>query len=172
MGKRCRGRERQLQAWAMAEVAVAADSGAPMEVEASLLEKTPEKNIKKEKKEKSEKKNSDTKMEKDDKVGSLQLQKQQPNANLDQRKLFKEGQKNLTPPVADATRGFYSSLLDENPNSKIAIKYAIEYGLLAVDEHTKLLKKYNKMKDAGAFNVSKMMKLELEKKADKVEKQK
>merc|ERR1711953_493159 len=94
--------------------------------------------------------------------GDTQLPKRQLNVNLDQRKLFKEGQKNLTPPVADATRGFYASLLEENPNSKIAIKYAIEYGLLALDEHNKLLKKYNKMKDAGDFNVAQKMKKILE----------
>merc|ERR1712039_111491 len=100
--------------------------------------------------------------EKDDKVGDTQLPKRQLNVNLDQRKLFKEGQKNLTPPVADATRGFYASLLDENPNSKIAVKYAIEYGLLALDEHNKLLKKYNKLKDAGEFNVATKTKKMLE----------
>merc|ERR1712060_792355 len=94
---------------------------------------------------------------------------ERPNANLDQRKLFKEGQKQITPPVADATRGFYSSLLQENPNSKIAIKYAIEYGLLSVDEHNKLLKKYNKMKENGDFNVAakakKMLEMNLKTKA-------
>merc|ERR1712232_1018709 len=58
--------------------------------------------------------------------------------------------------------GFYASLLEENPNSKIAIKYAIEYGLLALDEHNKLLKKYGKMKDAGAFNVHQQTKKLLE----------
>merc|ERR1712187_627129 len=103
-----------------------------------------------------------------------QLPQRQMNANLDQRKLFKEGQKNLTPPVADATRGFYSSLLSENPNSKIAIKYAIEYGLLALDEHNKLLKKYNKMKEAGDFNVAqktkKMLEMKLKLKSAKADK--
>merc|ERR1712130_1013700 len=100
-----------------------------------------------------------------DKAGKIDTplpKKEQPNANLDQRKLFKEGQKNLTPPVADATRGFYASLLEENPNSKIAVKYAIEYGLLALDEHNKLLKKYNKLKDAGDFNVAAKIKKALE----------
>merc|ERR1712019_282955 len=86
----------------------------------------------------------------------------------------KEGQKNLTPPVADATRGFYSSLLSENPSSKIAIKYAIEYGLLALDEHNKLLKKYNKMKEAGDFNVAqktkKMLEIKMKLKSAKADK--
>merc|ERR1711953_674462 len=94
--------------------------------------------------------------------GDTQLPKRQLNVNLDQRKLFKEGQKNLTPPVADATRGFYSSLLQENPNSKIAIKYAIEYGLLSLDEHNKLLKKYNKLKEAGEYNVGAKVKKAIE----------
>merc|ERR1712187_831745 len=69
------------------------------------------------------------------------------------------------------TRGFYSSLLQENPNSKIAIKYAIEFGLLALDEHNKLLKKYNKMKENGDFNVAakakKMLEMNLKTKAAK-----
>merc|ERR1711862_1046511 len=64
-----------------------------------------------------------------------------------------------------ATRGFYSSLLQENPNSKIAIKYAIEYGLLPLDEHNKLLKKYNKLKDAGEYSIGAKTKKMLEEKA-------
>merc|ERR1712186_211572 len=95
-------------------------------------------------------------------MGTQKPLAEQPNAKLDQRKLFEEGQKNITPPVADSTRGFYSSLLQENPNSKIAIKYAIENGLLALDEHNKLLKRYNKLKEAGDFNVSAKIKLALE----------
>merc|ERR1712014_353661 len=102
--------------------------------------------------------------DKDEKAAIKKPAVEQPNANLDQRKLFKEGQKNITPPVADATRGFYASLLEENPNSKIAVKYAIENGLLALDEHNKLLKKYNKLKEAGDFNVAAKIKKALEQK--------
>merc|ERR1712187_621639 len=132
-----------------------------------------EKKEKKDKKEKSEKKDNDVKKEKDVKAVDS---KPTVDANLDQRKLFKEGQKQITPPVADATRGFYSSLLNENPNSKIAVKYAIEYGLLPLDEHNKLLKKYNKLKDAGEFNVAtkakKMLELKMKLKTAKGDKPK
>merc|ERR1712064_157938 len=107
----------------------------------------------KEKKEKSDKKDKEGNKDKDEKATAKKAVTDQPNANLDQRKLFKEGQKNITPPVADATRGFYASLLQENPSSKIAIKYAIENGLLPLDEHNKLLKKYNKLKEAGEYNI-------------------
>merc|ERR1712176_1474785 len=120
-----------------------------------------EKKEKKEKKDKSEKKENDGKKEKHDKAVT---NKPSVDANLDQRKLFKEGQKQITPPVADATRGFYSSLLQENPNSKIAVKYAIEFGLLPLDEHNKLLKRYNKMKETGEFNVGMKTKLMIEQK--------
>merc|ERR1712048_1223481 len=106
------------------------------------------------------KKDNDVKKDKDKPATN----KPTVDANLDQRKLFKEGQKQITPPVADATRGFYSSLLQENPNSKIAVKFAIEYGLLPLDEHNKLLKKYNKMKESGDFNVGMKTKLMIEQK--------
>merc|ERR1711879_54699 len=111
-----------------------------------------EKKEKKEKKEKSEKKENDVKKEKDEKAGNAKPQKDSPNAEFDQRKMFKEGQKNLTPPVADPTRGFYESLLKENPKSKIAIKYIVEYGVFPKEEHIKLVKQYNKLKEAGAYS--------------------
>merc|ERR1712187_583541 len=104
-------------------------------------------------------KDKEGKKDKEEKAAAPQPVKEQPNANLDQRKLFKEGQKNITPPVADATRGFYSSLLQEKPDSKIAIKFAIEYGLLSLDEHNKLLKKYNKLKEAGEDNIGQKTKM-------------
>merc|ERR1712146_342593 len=83
---------------------------------------------------------------------------------LDQRKLFKEGQRNMTPPVADPTRGFYESLLGENPDSKIAIKFCVEFGVFPLEQHTKLLKKYNHLKDKGAFSVAAQIKRALTKK--------
>merc|ERR1712228_875350 len=82
---------------------------------------------------------------------------------FDMRKRFKEGQKNVTPPVADPTRGFYESLLKENPESKIAIKFCVEYGALSKEEHEVVLKKYNKLRDKGAFNYSTLLKKQLEK---------
>eukprot|EP00931_Biecheleriopsis_adriatica_P024350 TRINITY_DN151_c0_g1_i1.p1 TRINITY_DN151_c0_g1~~TRINITY_DN151_c0_g1_i1.p1 ORF type:complete len:133 (-),score=48.75 TRINITY_DN151_c0_g1_i1:105-503(-) len=87
--------------------------------------------------------------------------------NLDHRKLFKEGQKNLTPPVSDSTRAFYESLLEENAESILAIRFCVEYGVKPLEEHKKLLKKYNHLKDKGAFSVAAKIKRALEKKATK-----
>merc|ERR1712050_169418 len=84
--------------------------------------------------------------------------------DLDQRKLFKDGQRNMTPPVSDPTRGFYESLLQENPESKIAIKFCIENGVFALDKHKQLLKKNNHLKEKGAFSVTAQIKRALEKK--------
>lgn len=68
----------------------------------------------------------------------------------------------MTPPVADATRAFYESLLKENPASRIAINYCIEHGVLPKEEHMKLLVQYHKLqvqKHGGALKVAmKMMK--------------
>merc|ERR1712087_848062 len=85
-------------------------------------------------------------------------------SEMDHRKLFKEGQKFLTPPVADATRAFYESLLEEIPDSKIAIRWCIEFGVLPLERHKKILKIYNYLKDKGAFSVTTQIKKALEKK--------
>merc|ERR1712019_291265 len=89
------------------------------------------------------------------------------NSELDHRKLFKEGQRNLTPPVADSTRAFYESLLEENPESKIAIKFCVEYGVLPLENHRKVLKKYNHLKEKGAYSISQQIKRALDKKESK-----
>merc|ERR1712039_1011944 len=116
-------------------------------------EKT-EKECKEEKKEK--------KVKREDKEGKEPKEKKEQKKStegeidtsaLDQRKLFKEGQRNLTPPMADPTRGFYESLIAENPESKIAIRWCIEFGVLSNDKHMALLKKYNHLKEKGAFSV-------------------
>merc|ERR1711879_353719 len=121
----------------------------------------------KEKSGKSEKKEKKEKKEKSEKAEHAKPQKERPNAEFDQRKMFKEGQKNLTPPVADPTRGFYESLLKENPKSKIAIKYVVEYGVFPKEEHIKLVKQYNKLKEAGAYSsASQQVKKALEKKEE------
>merc|ERR1712194_803340 len=117
---------------------------------------------KKDKKDKKEKKEKKAMLAKRTSTGSLEL-----SSELDQRKLFKEGQRNVTPPVADPTRAFYTSLLAENPESKIAIRFCIEYGVLSFEEHTKLLKKYNTLKDKGAFSMAQQIKKALEKKLNK-----
>eukprot|EP00927_Polykrikos_kofoidii_P075490 TRINITY_DN71731_c0_g1_i1.p1 TRINITY_DN71731_c0_g1~~TRINITY_DN71731_c0_g1_i1.p1 ORF type:complete len:203 (+),score=33.81 TRINITY_DN71731_c0_g1_i1:117-725(+) len=68
----------------------------------------------------------------------------------DLRKLFKKFQKYLAPPLADPTRAFYESLLRENPDSKIAIKYCVEYGILGNEEHELVVGKYCALKEAVA----------------------
>mmetsp|Transcript_17614 Transcript_17614/g.30859 ORF Transcript_17614/g.30859 Transcript_17614/m.30859 type:complete len:146 (-) Transcript_17614:25-462(-) len=87
---------------------------------------------------------------------------------MDHRKHFKEGQKHLTPPVADATRAFYVSLLKENPESANAIRFCIEHGVLALEEHKKLLKKYSTLKEKGAFSDKEKIKRAIEKKQRKL----
>merc|ERR1712146_596724 len=73
-------------------------------------------------------------------------------ADFDMRKMFKEGQKFPTPIQADSTRAFYESLIQEKPDSKIAIRYCVEYGIFPVEEHNKILLKFNKLRDQGEFN--------------------
>jgi hypothetical protein len=74
----------------------------------------------------------------------------------DARKHFKEGQRNVTPIQGDATRGFYESLLEENPNSQMALRYCVENGLLSGLKLSEALKRYYKLKDSGAFNANKI----------------
>ncbi|VWU48144.1 conserved protein, unknown function [Hepatocystis sp. ex Piliocolobus tephrosceles] len=69
----------------------------------------------------------------------------------DARKYFKEGQKFITPPNGDGSRAFYESLLEENSNSIIAIKYCIEHGVLSGTKHHEALYKYYVLKKNNAF---------------------
>eukprot|EP00366_Plasmodium_knowlesi_P003028 XP_002260525.1 [Plasmodium knowlesi strain H] len=69
----------------------------------------------------------------------------------DARRYFKEGQKCITPPNGDGTRAFYESLLEENPNSIIAIKYCIEHGVLNGTKHHQAIYKYKVLKKNNAF---------------------
>merc|ERR1711948_72958 len=114
----------------------------------------------KEKKDKDEKKEKKEKKEKDKENDvKASLLKSGSSADLDHRKLFKEGQKNICPPVADSTRAFYESLLEENPESKIAIKFCVEYGVLPLELH-----KNNKLREKGAFSMGALVKKMVEKK--------
>merc|ERR1712217_365503 len=90
--------------------------------------------------------------------------KKASTSEFDLRNMFKVGQRFVTPPLADPTRGFYESLLAENENSKIAIKFCVEYGLFGVEKHKELFGKYNHLKNKGAFNDSMRIKRALEKK--------
>merc|ERR1712039_420327 len=131
---------------------------------AAKVDGTPEKE-KKEKKDKDDKKDKKEKkaQEKEEQL-KASLVKSGSSADLDHRKLFKEGQKNICPPVADSTRAFYESLLEENPDSKIAIKFCVEYGVLPLEQHKKLLHKYNKLREKGAFSMGALVKKMVEKK--------
>merc|ERR1712048_1319865 len=132
-----------------------------------------EKKEKKEKKEGEEKKekHKDKEEKKEKKSDAMRKGSTESISEFDQRTLFKEGQKQLTPPVADATRAFYESLLAENPESKIAIKYCVEYGVLPLENHRKVLKKYNHLKDKGAYSISQQIKRALDKKEGKYNKE-
>lgn len=79
-------------------------------------------------------------------------QETEVDTEMDHRKYFKPGQKFLTPPVSDATRAFYESLLQENPESKIAVRFCIEYGVFSLEVHQQLLKQFERLKEKGAYN--------------------
>ncbi|KYK68311.1 putative high mobility group protein b1 [Toxoplasma gondii TgCatPRC2] len=69
----------------------------------------------------------------------------------DARKYFKDGQKHITPPNGEGTRAFYESLYEENPNSLIALRYVIEYGVLTGTKLHESLPKYALLRELGAF---------------------
>lgn len=52
-------------------------------------------------------------------------------------KFGKIGQKKETPPEGDPLRKFYTSLLLQNKNSQMALKWCLEHGLLS-DEETNM----------------------------------
>lgn len=109
----------------------------PPAVENVMREGRGEKENRSERRDKKEKK---LKKEKKDKRRNEKERK-----DLDLRKFFKVGQKYLTPSVADATRAFYTSLFEENPESKIAISYLVENGILGLEKHRRLYKKYERI---------------------------
>lgn len=69
---------------------------------------------------------------------------------------FKEGQKNVCPPMGDPQRAFYESLIQEKPTSIIAIKWCVEHGVLIGSQHKLALKYYKALKAAGAFRPGNM----------------
>lgn len=58
------------------------------------------------------------------------------------RCIYKEGQKFPTPAVSDTARDFFMTLLEENPESRVATAWLVERGVLPAPKHGKLLKKY------------------------------
>ncbi|XP_022586933.2 uncharacterized protein LOC34622396 [Cyclospora cayetanensis] len=69
----------------------------------------------------------------------------------DARKYFKQGQKFITPPNGDGTRGFYESLFEENRNSLVALRYLVEWGVLTGTLLHESLPRYFALKEKGAF---------------------
>ncbi|KAL8270932.1 hypothetical protein Esti_005144 [Eimeria stiedai] len=69
----------------------------------------------------------------------------------DARRYFKEGQKFITPPNGDGTRGFYESLFEENKNSLVALRYVVEWGVLTGTLLHDSLPRYFALRDKGAF---------------------
>ncbi|KAK2198301.1 hypothetical protein BdWA1_001312 [Babesia duncani] len=63
----------------------------------------------------------------------------------------KPGQRYITPPKGDATRGYYESLYQENTRSIIAIKYCVEHGLFGGVTHSRLLEIYHMLQAGGHF---------------------
>eukprot|EP00922_Rhytidocystis_sp_ex-Travisia-forbesii_P008164 GHVS01012026.1.p1 GENE.GHVS01012026.1~~GHVS01012026.1.p1 ORF type:complete len:277 (+),score=57.53 GHVS01012026.1:1-831(+) len=74
-----------------------------------------------------------------------------PDIPGDARKYFKLGQKHITPPNGDGTRAFYESLYDENPNSLIALKFCVEYGVLTGTKHHAAFALFEALKYMGAY---------------------
>lgn len=57
----------------------------------------------------------------------------------------KEGQRKATPPPADATRVFYESLYHQRPDSIMAAKFCVQYGILDGNNLKKALKRLKDM---------------------------
>ena len=55
------------------------------------------------------------------------------------------GQKFTTPSKGDPVRAFYESMLKQKPNSEMALKHCIEYGILNEKEAEEGLKKLSKL---------------------------
>ena len=59
---------------------------------------------------------------------------------------FLPGQKKPRPDENDPRRIFYTSLLSENPDSKMALNWLLQHGLLPKEQAQKLVKKQEKLK--------------------------
>ena len=101
----------------------------------------PENSIKKEKPEKKPKKSSEipetsqqTKGKKAKTISNSHEEEENPVEILK-----KPGQKHPEPSLDDPTRAFYETLYEQNPESLMAQKYCLEYGLLPEETATSLL---------------------------------
>ena len=66
------------------------------------------------------------------------------NLEDDLESLLLPGQKFPTPPQGDASRAFYESLLEQKPESMMALRWCIEYGCLESDRVIKFKKIFNR----------------------------
>jgi hypothetical protein len=98
-------------------------------------DKKAKKTDKKETKEKAEKetKKATTKKESKSKTTKMDLDvKQTTSTKTKPKKTYtKLGQTKDAPPPTDSLRIFYTSLFSQNPNSKMAMKWCLERGLLS-----------------------------------------
>ena len=83
---------------------------------------------------KSHSKKSNGKQNKKNK-GREELDEEEEEKNdEDWEDLLLPGQKHPTPPIGDASRAFYESLLEQKPNSIMALKWCVEYGCLDLEK--------------------------------------
>lgn len=98
-------------------------------------------------------KEKDNKKEKNSKKSAPKKQNEEYSSasegEEDYEELILPGQNHPTPPAGDATRAFYESLLEQKPNSLMAMKYCVEYGCLDAEkakEFKEILEKNKKKK--------------------------
>ncbi|AFZ81197.1 hypothetical protein BEWA_006060 [Theileria equi strain WA] len=91
----------------------------------------------------------ETKTKKETKAKKEVKVKKEKEVKLEAGAFDKPGQKFVTPPQGDGTRGFYESLYQENPNSLIAIKFCVEYGIFGGQKHNEILDKYVALQKNG-----------------------
>lgn len=114
-------------------------------IKRSTVSDTKKKDNKKDKKSQSEKKKKKSKKE----DNYSQQDENEDNEEEQLEELILPGQKFATPPAGDATRAFYESLLEQRPDSLMAMKYCVEYGCLEADkakEYISILEKNKKKK--------------------------
>jgi hypothetical protein len=91
------------------------------------------------------KKNTTKSKNKSKKQGGKQEVMEEDNENNieeDFENLLLPGQKFPTPPQGDASRAFYESLLEQRPNSLMALRWCIDYGCLEHERVYLILNKF------------------------------
>lgn len=83
--------------------------------------------------------------------GDATLEEEENALPNDARRYFKQGQKFITPPNGDGTRGFYESLFEENRSSLVALRYVVEWGVLTGTLLHESLPRYFALREKGAF---------------------